>query len=370
MSAGPPQDDVFKVPRGSDLLGAFISKTAPLWIKMGTAESDFLAEKIRAVPIRQPVYVCGLARSGSTILLELLASVEGVVTHRYKDFPPIYIPFWWNWLLDRLPKKKAEPVERTHLDGIEVTPDSPEAFEEVLWMRFFPHLHDPAFSNVLDERTENPGFETFYKDHIRKLLLVRRGARYVTKGNYNITRLKYILKLFPDARFVIPVRRPAAHIASLVKQHALFCEGERKNPRMLEHMRRVGHFEFGLDRRPINTDAGHRTQEIIDQWEGGEEIRGWARYWSQIHGHLADELDAHPGLRDACLIVRYEDFCQHPGQTIRAVLEHARLAPADPLVAAFSRRVKAPTYYKPAFSEQDTDMIRRETDEAAARFGY
>src|SRR3546814_17233582 len=120
----------------------------------------------------------------------------------------------------------------------------------------------PRRSNILDGEASHPGFEAFYRSHIRKLLLLRGGARYLAKGNYNILRLEYLLRLFPDARFVIPVREPAWHIASLMKQHALFCAGERRHPKALRYMQRVGHFQFGLAPRPATTadqEANTRT---------------------------------------------------------------------------------------------------------------
>src|SRR4029077_17446890 len=100
--------------------------------------------------------------------------------------------------------RHIEAAQRTHRDGIFVTPESPEAMEEVLWMAFFPQIHKPEACNVLDRNTSNPSFEQFYRDHLRKLLLVRGGKRYVSKANYNVTRLEYLHRLFPDARFVIP----------------------------------------------------------------------------------------------------------------------------------------------------------------------
>jgi hypothetical protein len=81
-----------------------------------------------------------------------------------------------------------QPAERSHGDGIAVTSESPEAFEEPLWMAFFEGQHDPSASAVLDRRARCPAFERFYRDHIRKLLAVRGGRRYVAKGNYNLTR--------------------------------------------------------------------------------------------------------------------------------------------------------------------------------------
>ncbi len=370
MASATKPGDAFKVPRGMDLLGTLICKWPGLWVRLGNLESDWLADEIADTPIERPVYVCGLARSGSTILLELLASIDGVASHRYRDFPPVYTPYAWNWLLDRLPHKQLEPVERTHLDGVLVTPESPEAFEEVLWMTFFPRAHDPTVSNVLDERSENPDFERFYGAHLRKLLLARVAKRYLAKGNYNVTRLRYIQKLFPDARFVLPVRRPAGHIASLVRQHRLFRDGESRNRRILEHLRRVGHFEFGLDRRPINTGSDRATREIAALWENGEEIRGWARSWSRIYGYLADARDANPKLAEASLVVRFEDLCARPEEIISSLLDHCALAPGAAAITALSGRIKAPAYYKANFSDAELEIIEAETPEVAARFGY
>ena len=89
-------------------------------------------------------------------------------------------------------------------------------------MAFFSTLHDPGSSAVLNGETNNKEFANFYKDHIRKLLLLRGGRRYLSKANYNLTRLGYLLKLFPDARFLLPVRDPVWHIASLMRQHQRF----------------------------------------------------------------------------------------------------------------------------------------------------
>src|SRR5690606_33251786 len=156
------------------------------------------------------------------------------------------------------------------------------------WMSFFPNLHDPRASEVLDGSTRHPQFEQFYRDHVRKLLAVRGAERYVSKGNYNVTRLEYLLALFPDARFVIPVRDPVWHVASLMKQHRLFCARTRDNPKARTHLRRVGHFEFGPDRRPINAGDTECVQAICAHFAAGRDIEGWALYWNHLYGYLAD----------------------------------------------------------------------------------
>jgi hypothetical protein len=281
----------------------------------------------------------------------------------------LYTPHLWNRFLDRVPLRRQAPAERAHRDGMIVSADSPEAFEEVLWMAFFPDIHDPSRSAVLDARTHHSAFEAFYRDHLRKLLLVRRAERYLSKANYNLTRLEYLLHLFPDARFIIPVREPAWHIASLMKQHRLFCRGQRDNPRARVHLRRAGHFEFGLDRRPINAGDAEVITEIQALWRDGAEIEGWARYWNHLHSWLAARLEQNTALREASLVVRYEALCEQPGAMLRTLFEHSRLVPPPALLAGAEERIRFPTYYQPRFEPHELSLIERLTATTAQRLG-
>ncbi len=358
------ETQIFQVQKWVDIFGNFIDKTKGMWISLGNFESKVLKEDIDQIKIIQPIYVSGLARSGTTILLEILSHHKGLVSQQYKDFPPVYTPYWWNWLLNRMLVKKVAPVERAHRDGILVTPDSPEAVEETLWMNFFPELHNPIINNILDQDTENSNFETFYKNHVRKLLLLRKGNRYLAKGNYNITRLEYILKIFPDAKFVIPIRHPINHLASLLKQHKLFCQGGRENPKALKHLQRIGHFEFGLDVRPINTDG----QEIATL--GERDIKAWASYWSRIYGYVKDRLEANPKLQAASMVVRFEDLCTDPEAIMQALMNHCNLTEEQAIIQKYTDTIKPPSYYKPNFTDAELITIQQETHQVAARFAY
>ena len=360
----------FQVSGFDHVLGGLIERFPGLWIRLGNLETRVLAEEIESVSIQAPIYVAGVARAGTTIALEILASHSNVATHLYRDFPPVFTPWWWNWFVEKSRRGPLVAAERAHRDGIMITADSPEAREEGIWMAFFPHAHDPARSNVLDNDTDNAGFENFYRDHIRKLLAARRKQRYLSKGNYNITRIGYLRRLFPDARFVIPVRDPVWHVASLMKQHRLFCAGERGNKRAVDYMRRAGHFEFGLDLRPINTGNDTTVQEIRTLWQLGEDVRAWARYWAMIYGYVADRIESDEGLREATMILRYEDLCDESDETIRRLLSHCALSDHDEVVGSFAARLDRPGYYRPDFSGADLAAIIEETGTVAARFGY
>ncbi len=182
---------------------------------------------------------------------------------------------------------------------------------------------------------------------------------------------EWLLELFPDARFVVPVRRPLNHVASLRKQHKLFCKAAAEYPRSVKHLQRVGHFEFGADRRAINAGDRDTVASIEKLWESGEEVRGWARYWAHLYGFLAERLEQNEKLRDAVRLVRYEDMCEDTEQELGATLEHARLTEsADAIVAHFSERISAPSYYSPDFTAEEEAALIEETAEVAGWYGY
>lgn len=262
-----------------DKAGQFMCDHRKLWIKLGNLETKLLADDIKDIAIVKPVFICGLARSGTTAKLIEIANQPGFTSHRYEDFPFLFTPYWWNTLLKFVPRKKQSPQERAHGDGIMITSQSPEAFEEMIWMAFFNHLHSTEHSAILDSTTSNPAFEKFYTDHIKKLLLVRGAKHYVAKNNYNLTRIAYLKKIFPDAEFIICTRDKDSHVGSLMRMHARFCEAAKNNPRIVRHMTHAGHFEFGPHRIPIHFGDQHAMNEILALWNEGREKEGWDAYY-------------------------------------------------------------------------------------------
>lgn len=362
------KDSPFYVPPLLDFLGAWVQRFQSFFLGLGDLESNLLADELRAVTVTKPIFICGLARSGSTLLHQIVTSSPGVASHRIKDYPMVFTPYWWRRATANL-KPKA-PRERPHQDRIMITSESPDAVEEMLWMAFFPRCHDPAVSNVLTAAHRNPAFEVFYRAHLAKLLLAEKAKRYAAKANYHVARLAYLARLFPDARFVIPVRAPASHIASLQRQHAWFSRGQRQNPRAIAVMRRSGHFEFGRDRKPLNLGDAGQVRKILNAWAQGDEVRGWACYWAMVYGHIAGVLASDQGLRRAACIVRFEDLCAAPEQTLRTVLEHCQLDGARALAANVAPTISAPDYYRHSFSTAEVHAIREETALVADSWEY
>jgi hypothetical protein len=269
-----------------------------------------------------------------------------------------------------MPLKAEAPAQRAHHDGIMVTSDSPEAFEEPAWMAFFPGLHDAPHPAPLDARTDEPAFEAFLRDHMRKLMLVRDRPRYLAKANYDSTRHGYLLKLFPDARFIVPIREPLWHVASLMKQHRLFCAAQARYPAARRHLARAGHFEFGLDRQPIHCGNADATAEIRALWQAGREAEGWALQWAELYGLMAKEIEADDALASAILIVRYEDLVAMPREALARILAHAELEPDDALMRQAQERLRKPDNYRLKFSPAEVEVVRERTVTVASVFGY
>ncbi len=132
----------------------------------------------------------------------------------------------------------------------------------------------------------------------------------------------------------------------------------------------MGHFEFGPDRRPINAGDTKAVREIQELWACGEELRGWARYWAMIYGHLADRLDRNRELRAATLVLRFEDLCGDPAAQLGRLFDHVHLENAGSVIEYFSGRIRTPDDRQWSHNAAQLGIIREETEETAARFAY
>jgi hypothetical protein len=297
--------------------------TAGLMHRIGDWETKAYRRRIGHIAISEPIFIAGLARSGTTILLEKLATIDGVATHRYRDFPFIMTPILWNRFLNVFGAKQ-NPIERPHRDGIRITRESPDAFEEPVWQYHFPGLHNPERQHRLTAAGGNSAFSAFYRDHIRKILWVRHGNRYLSKGNYNLPRIELIASIFPDARFLIPVRHPISHVESLTRQHRLFMQYSERDPKVPAYLRAVGHYEFGPQRLAISLrEQGARA--ITQAWDQGQDALGYARQWADVYGFVAGLRSDNPKLAERIRVVRFEDLCGDPEREFRQLLEFTHL---------------------------------------------
>ncbi len=362
----------WSVPTGSKLVTRLAHTLGPVFSGLGRLETGLLRRKLAGWPVDRPIYVTGIARAGTTITLELIHHHRDAATHRYYHLPLPQLPHWSSKLITALPLEAVGPVERVHADRLQVTKDSPEMVEERLWMAHFRRLHSEQHSGVLSAQTHNPRFERAYRDHLRKLCFTQQRPRYAAKNNNLVGRLPYLCRLFPDARILLILRHPVAHVASLHKQQQLFTKLCAEDPSLARYLTMVGHYEFGPTLQFLNVGRPDVMQSIRALWRADRFPEAWATYWASIYGHLSEVLQRDPIVAAATQVVRYEDLCRDSGPTMDTILRHTELDAASfaRTRAHYADTLTEPDYYRHGFSDAEVKAMERITATVASGFGY
>jgi len=204
---------------------------------------------IKKDQMQDHVYISGLARSGTTILLNSIYHSGEFASLTYDDMPFILSPNLWSKLYIR--DKNPELKERAHGDNIKISTNSPEAFEEVFWETF----------------SDNYESHKLYKEYISLILKKNKKIRYLSKNNQNLKRLIDISKIYPDAKILIPFRNPLQHANSILHQHEHFLNEEENYPFAIEYMRLIGHSEFGPDYKAFSKSGIEFKNDMsINHW--------------------------------------------------------------------------------------------------------
>jgi hypothetical protein len=339
--------------------------------RLGRIESAFLRRRLRRMTVDRPIYICGVPRCGTSVTLEMLSQHPTVASHRYADMVMPYLPYAWNVLTKHVGfLVKDEPRERLHQDRLMMTNFSPESAEELLWLLYFDNLHSEERSCVLRAEDLLPQFDRFYTDALKKLLLARGRSRYLSKANYNVTRLGYLHRLFPDARFLLFVRHPTHHIASLMKQDRLLYRLAEESPRTVQMTCLTAHFDFGPSRKWDRIVADPAPLRRL--YERGEQVLAWARHWSSVYDFVHAQLAESSTLAERTLVVRYEDLCRSPAATVDRILAHCELDPSAFTATRehYMSKLSEPTYYRPTFSPEELRKIDEATEATRVRYGY
>ena len=227
------------------------------------------------------VFIIGLARSGTTILLNALYKSNIFGSLSYADMPFVLAPNLWS----KISFKRVDPElkERAHGDGIKVSTDSPEAFEEVFWKTFDSENHDE-----LEEK---------FRVYVSNILYKYKKERYLSKNNQNIKRVELINFIFSNAKILVPFREPIQHAYSLLTQHKKFIEDSKDDKFISKYMKWIGHTEFGPNYIPIHNQNLNFPNDLeINHW-----IEQWYLTYSDSFQSLKNKKNVH--------FISYEKLC-------------------------------------------------------------
>ena len=262
-------------------LEKFLHKFALSYSLIRQASFDLEANLISSKKLSEKsVFITGLARSGTTILLNAIYKSDIFASLTYLDMPFVLAPNLWSKI--SLKYTKSDLKERAHGDGIEVSVESPEAFEEVFWKTF-------------DENEE----ETFhdFKNYINNIIYKYKKKRYLSKNNQNIRRVALISKFFPKGKILIPFREPIQHSYSLLTQHNKFIKYSNDDKFVSKYMKWIGHTEFGPNYQPVNNN------NLI--FKNPFDINHWIEQWNINYSNCLKMLER----KENVYFVSYEKLC-------------------------------------------------------------
>jgi len=282
----------------------------------------------------QPVLISGLARAGTTILLEAIYGTGDFVSLTYRNMPFITAPYLWQKIA-KLSSLQAKRQERAHGDRLAINYDSPEAFEEVFWKTF---LNDDFIKeDCLEMKEINDDFFVNYKKFIRNVLSSEKSSikrRYLAKNNNNILRIEEIRKEFNSACIIIPFRYPLDHAKSLLAQHRRFRKIHTEDHFALEYMNWLGHHEFGGNFKPFKFD-----QDAIpkNSSETGE-LNYWLRYWISVYKKISEYRDL------GIIFLDYNKLCAKPKEVLGELAGKLEIEPDH--LTRFASKIKGPKVYE------------------------
>lgn len=255
------------------------------------------APAIAQEPIRQPIFITGLPRSGTTFLHSLLAEdPANLVPRCWQTVFPYPLRGGTAGAADR----RAGLVDRQLRLFTWLAPDfpkvhpisarSPQECSEITAhvfrsLRFDTTHHVPSYRMWLDGAGHVEAYR-FHKAFLQHLQHQSGPGQWVLKCPDHIFAIAAIREVYPDARFVFVHRDPTKVLASLV--------------RLTEVLRRP--FTRRLDRLRIGRQESDR--------------------WAEGAARLIAASEAGDTARDAIFHVQYTDLAGDPWGTVVALYQH------------------------------------------------
>lgn len=306
------------------------------------------SRSVRSVKLKEPpLFVLGHWRSGTTYLHELLMLDErNTCPTSYQCFAPHHF-LWTNWFLPPfislfLPKKRP-------MDDVTMGWDRPQEDEFALvnmgvpspylvWA--FPN-HGPVYDEYLDLRTlpkaERETWKEKWRGFVQRVALANN-RRIVLKSPTHTARVRTILEVFPDAKFIHIVRDPLVIYPSTV--------------RLWKSLSEVQGFQIPRD------DAGWMERSVLDNF-----VRMYECFEQDRNlippGRLVD--------------IRYEELVADPVGQMRQVYKRLGLgefAEVEPAIHQQTMQVRDYKTNKYELPPEVVERVRGRWSPYFERYGY
>ena len=250
------------------------------------------------------IFITGLARSGTTALLNQLFTNDSIASIQYKHMPFVLSPRLSNLISKYFISSKGEyKRERLHGDNIFISHNSPECLDEPFWIKdnknYFSKPLNPNYK-ISKETLEA------YGNFLNKHALFQSKKNIVIKNNNNHIRLLTLSDYFKESIFIVLFRNPINQAASLLKTHKRLCDLQKKDSYILDYMNIIGHREFGLNQTYFEYDNYSFSKLKSSSVEGNNCINYWIQAWINAYSWLTEVCAKK---RENIYFVAYEDLC-------------------------------------------------------------
>lgn len=283
--------------------------------------------------------VTGLARSGTTSLMNYLSKMDKFSSLGYDNMPFVLSPNIWKQFY-KPNKKKLH--ERIHQDGVKIGFNESEALEEY----FFKVFLDDSY---IDEYSLNQHLisDEINYEYLKYQSIIRQSdsSIYLAKNNNFLSRYKSLRSLNKEFKMVVMMREPLSHASSLLIQHKNFIKQQTKDEFVLDYMNWLGHHEFGLNQKPFVFEINPK------RIEGDKNtLNYWIEIWINYYQYLAS-LDL-----SQIILFEYDNYCKYPSEHLEILLRELSVNEKIGVEKSFTPSSKSYEKYSPELLEKATGI--------------
>lgn len=323
----------------------FISLTAIFNIPFHLLEYGIYNSRIKKQVVKEPVFIIGHPRSGTTHLFNLMVGDErfGYCNTLHALLPNNYLitgRFFRKLIVAALPKHRPQ-------DNVQLTIDSPKEEEFALsnmsqstfmHAMFFPKNAKMHFNESVlftDDKSKR-NWQKHYSAFVGKLSFSEK-KRLLLKSPANLARIKEILEMYPDAKFI--------------------------------HIHR--------DPQDVYNSTEHMYEKIVPMtsFHHADNSRMEDYVFYSYRAMFEKFFDASKELNNDQLVsVSYKDLELNPMNTIEKIYDQLKLVMNEDVRSSIGRKINdVKDYQKNKYSQitkQQIDRINEEWGEMFKKLGY
>ena len=283
--------------------------------------------------IKKPIFIIGVPRSGTTMLLRIFCKHPDLAWFSHEDLK-FLIPLKEQEKLKKKflkMKENNEAIPRNEgslfvfgldqgrpLEGTSKVPIEAESF----WGRYIKSYQTEIPSDKKQE----------LKKILGEVLRSQDKFRFLNKAPTNTVRIFAIKEIFPDAKFINIARDPRSVIAS-----------------MLIRTKNEGKFsiDWAIKEKKMNFENSLKNNELVKYYSQG---------YNEITNYISEFLKQHNS--ENFITIIYENFLLNPEENLKKLLDFCELEEPESLSQMMPRKLKDTTEkWKKELSEDDQQKI-------------